>query len=107
MRLSCTRRLSGEYNSSAAQAGGSCGRGRHQMREVANRNLALRTDVVDAQPFSLLQHPDELAHEIIDVDEGARLLSRALNGKIEHARRLPFAELLDAQHELRDHVLAP
>src|SRR5205823_5538918 len=59
--------------------------GRHQMGEVVNRNLAFRSNVVNAQPFPLLEHPDQPAHEIVDVDEGARLLARALNGKIEHA----------------------
>src|SRR5205814_1278312 len=45
--------------------------------------------------------------EVIDVDEGPRLLAGALNGEIHHTTRLPFRRLLHAQHELRNDMFAP
>ena len=77
------------------------------MREVADRNLLLGPDVVDAEPLPLFHDAEQRPGEIVDVDEGARLLAGPLDRKVDDAVRLPLGAFLHAQDELRNHVLAP
>src|SRR5229473_3744653 len=74
------------------------------LGQPLNGDLLVCTDVVNAEVLALgddLQHPVD---QIVDVHEGARLVTAALNRKTDDPRRLP-AELAHPDGELRDNMV--